>query len=227
MFENANENLALLSHNTILFFILLFICKSAAHPQIARAHSISMLQMNGLCGSTATASTASTIPERTSICSGIGISGGGGGGGGGGVIGGLGGGTAGTGSPIRRGGAFSQATGSGPDAMRKSRSQGGKKLQKCLSTASYGEELSISRPQMTPLSHNLLMTRQYCSFGSTTSSIINVLNFVFQFSFNLFCVFNFKLFFFSFCFRTLIQNLENNHTYLHIPNHFYSNRTYL
>lgn len=56
------------------------------------------------------------------------------------------------------------------DAMRKSRSQGGKKLQKCLSTASYGEESSISRLQMAPLSHNLLMTRQYCSFGSTTSN---------------------------------------------------------
>ncbi|XP_055843140.1 syntaxin-binding protein 5 isoform X5 [Episyrphus balteatus] len=51
-----------------------------------------------------------------------------------------------------------------PDFVRRSRSQGGKKLQKCLSTASYGEELSISRPQMATMPHNLLMTRQYCSF---------------------------------------------------------------
>ncbi|XP_055371129.1 syntaxin-binding protein 5 isoform X3 [Condylostylus longicornis] len=53
-----------------------------------------------------------------------------------------------------------------PNALdsRRSRSQGGKKLQKCLSTASYGEEMSISRPQMVPLNQNLLMTRQYCSF---------------------------------------------------------------
>lgn len=98
-------------------------------------------QMNGLCGGPV------SIQERTGINSGV----------------------SGTGSPIRRGGASSQYT--IPDSMRKSRSQGGKKLQKCLSTASYGEELSISRPQMTPVSHNLLMTRQYCSFGSTTSNI--------------------------------------------------------
>lgn len=92
----------------------------------------------------------------------------------------------GTNSPIRRGGPTGIGSLSGvgvgsisgcsvptqgPDSIR-SRSQGGKKLQKCLSTASYGEESSFSRLQMTatpPLSHNLLMTRQYCSFGSTTS----------------------------------------------------------
>lgn len=98
--------------------------------------------MNGLCG----ASAASSIPglqERTNSAS------------------------TGTGSPIRRGVVAAQYT--MPESLRKSRSQGGKKLQKCLSTASYGEELSNSRPQMAPLSHNLLMTRQYCSFGSTTS----------------------------------------------------------
>lgn len=84
----------------------------------------------------------------------------------------------GTGSPIRGRGcptglpASMIAGGGGGDSMlRKSRSQGGKKLQKCLSTASYGEESSLTRPQMTPLSHNLLVTRQYCSFGSTTSNI--------------------------------------------------------
>jgi len=60
--------------------------------------------------------------------------------------------------------------------MRKSRSQGGKRLQKCLSTASYGEDLSISYRFQSPATqascHNanaLLLSRQYCSFGSTTS----------------------------------------------------------
>lgn len=102
--------------------------------------------MNGLCGpssSSVAASAISGMQERTNS------------------------GSTGTGSPIRRGVVAAQYT--LPESMRKSRSQGGKKLQKCLSTASYGEELSNSRPQMTPLSHNLLMTRQYCSFGSTTS----------------------------------------------------------
>lgn len=79
----------------------------------------------------------------------------GGGGGGGGGAGGV--------APL-------QSAMSMSDSMRKSRSQGGKKLQKCLSTASYGEELSVCRTQlMTPVSYNLLMTRQYGSFGSTTS----------------------------------------------------------
>lgn len=97
-------------------------------------------------------------------------------------------GIAGTSSPIRRGGpsgigslsgvgvgsvsGCSLPLSGGQDSVRKSRSQGGKKLQKCLSTASYGEESSFNRSQMAaPLSHNLLMTRQYCSFGSTTSFI--------------------------------------------------------
>jgi hypothetical protein len=66
-------------------------------------------------------------------------------------------------------------TNQGPDCMRKSRSQGGKKLQKCLSTASYGEEMSLSVScrslKATSPCRNLLMTRQYCSFGSTTSHI--------------------------------------------------------
>lgn len=83
----------------------------------------------------------------------------------------------GTGSPIRgRGcptGLPASMIGScaGESMLRKSRSQGGKKLQKCLSTASYGEESSFTRPQMTPPAHNLLVTRQYCSFGSTTSNL--------------------------------------------------------
>ena len=84
-----------------------------------------------------------------------------------------------TGSPIRGRGCptglpasmiGSCGGGVGDAMLRKSRSQGGKKLQKCLSTASYGEESSLTRPQMTPPAHNLLVTRQYCSFGSTTSN---------------------------------------------------------
>jgi hypothetical protein len=66
-------------------------------------------------------------------------------------------------------------TSQGPDCMRKSRSQGGKKLQKCFSTASYGEEMSLSVScrslKATSPCHSLLVTRQYCSFGSTTSHI--------------------------------------------------------
>ena len=112
--------------------------------------------MNGLCGGPSSSGTVSSIPslqERTNSA------------------------TAATGSPIRRGVITAQYTmSSSSDSMRKSRSQGGKKLQKCLSTASYGEDMSISRPQMTPLSHSLLMTRQYCSFGSTTSQFNFVTN---------------------------------------------------
>lgn len=111
-------------------------------------------QMNGLCGTSTATGTMSSIPnlqERANSA------------------------TQATGSPIRRGVITAQYTmSSSSDSMRKSRSQGGKKLQKCLSTASYGEELSNSRPQMTPMSHNLLMTRQYCSFGSTTSLNISL-----------------------------------------------------
>ncbi|XP_031627051.1 syntaxin-binding protein 5 isoform X7 [Contarinia nasturtii] len=107
-----------------------------------QARSPSIDQMNGLCGgpSSGTVSSIPSLQERTNSA------------------------TA-TGSPIRRGVITAQYTmSSSSDSMRKSRSQGGKKLQKCLSTASYGEDMSISRPQMTPLSHSLLMTRQYCSF---------------------------------------------------------------
>lgn len=82
-------------------------------------------------------------------------------------------------------------TNQGPDCMRKSRSQGGKKLQKCLSTASYGEEMSLSVScrslKATSPCRNLLMTRQYCSFGSTTShinnSLLSLLDYVVSFIF--------------------------------------------
>lgn len=65
-------------------------------------------------------------------------------------------------------------TNQGPDSsMRKSRSQGGKILQKCLSTTSYGEEMSLSvslrNLKATSPCHSFLISRKYCSFGSTTS----------------------------------------------------------
>lgn len=114
-------------------------------------------KMNGVCGS----GTASSIDPRGSITSSV--------------------------SPINKR-AIAGISGSvnvsgcnlptsqGPDCMRKSRSQGGKILQKCLSTASYGEEMSLSVScrslKATSPCRNLLVTRQYCSFGSTTSHIM-------------------------------------------------------
>jgi hypothetical protein len=68
----------------------------------------------------------------------------------------------------------------GPDSMKKSRSQGGKILQKCLSTASYGEEMSLSISFRSLSSSGapsgLLKSRQYASFGSTTSHYL-ILNY--------------------------------------------------
>lgn len=53
------------------------------------------------------------------------------------------------------------------------RSQGGKKLKKCFSTASYGEEMSLSMSYRSLTSStaptSLLRSRQFASFGSTTS----------------------------------------------------------
>lgn len=61
------------------------------------------------------------------------------------------------------------------EPVRRSRSQGGQrnKLQKCLSTVSYSDDgLVAAANTRTTLytavdRHNLLATRQYCSFGST------------------------------------------------------------
>ncbi|XP_055681167.1 syntaxin-binding protein 5 isoform X9 [Lutzomyia longipalpis] len=137
--------------------------------------SPSIDQMNGLCGGVGgipggsgaggtAVSSAAYVQDRTSIMSGGSASGCG-------VSGSVVGGGGGTGSPSSRRGVSSIPPGvGGPEAVRKSRSQGGKKLQKCLSTASYGEESSMNRPQLTPLSHNLLMTRQFCSFDKLDSS---------------------------------------------------------
>lgn len=57
------------------------------------------------------------------------------------------------------------------------RSQGGKKLKKCLSTASYGEEMSLSMSfrslSSTTAPCSLLRSRQFSSFGSTTSHYLS------------------------------------------------------
>lgn len=54
------------------------------------------------------------------------------------------------------------------EAVRRSRSQGTRKLQKCLSTASYSEE-ARPPPPSNSTHQSLLVTRQYCSFGSTVT----------------------------------------------------------
>ena len=63
----------------------------------------------------------------------------------------------------------------------RSRSQGGKILQKCLSTASYGEEMSLSMSfrslSSTTGPSSLLKSRQYSSFGSTTSHYKTFINY--------------------------------------------------
>jgi hypothetical protein len=69
----------------------------------------------------------------------------------------------------------------GPDynSMQKVRSQGGRtaRLQKCLSTAtSYGDEMSLSMSfrslSSSTMAHSLLKSRQFSSFGSTTSHFL-------------------------------------------------------
>lgn len=86
------------------------------------------------------------------------------------------------------------AAGSGSSrggVVRRSRSQGTRKLHKCLSTASYSEDSQAaanaaslisttgsistsSSPVLHPQArhHQLLVTRQYCSFGSTSHHML-------------------------------------------------------
>lgn len=65
-----------------------------------------------------------------------------------------------------------------PDPPRRSRSQGTRKLHKCLSTASYSEDCgshvpcTTSAPTATQRQQQLLVARQYCSFGSTVTRIL-------------------------------------------------------
>lgn len=65
---------------------------------------------------------------------------------------------------------------------RRSRSQGTRKLHKCLSTASYTEDGHSPIQQTANQQRQLLVARQYCSFGSTVTvkcvsvSVIHSLN---------------------------------------------------
>lgn len=74
-----------------------------------------------------------------------------------------------SGSPARR---------AAPEPVRRSKSQGthSRKLQKCLSTVSYTDDGLLPPPSASRITHfaagdraNLLVTRQYCSFGSTVT----------------------------------------------------------
>ncbi|KAF7286690.1 hypothetical protein GWI33_004318 [Rhynchophorus ferrugineus] len=68
-----------------------------------------------------------------------------------------------------------------PEPPRRSRSQGTRKLHKCLSTASYSEDQSyyagaatappfcVTQPLDRHAKQQLMVARQYCSFGSTLS----------------------------------------------------------
>lgn len=126
--------------------------------------------MNGTCSPATTASSATTLPSTASIGGGgtqtasaassaTQIPGAGGGGGGGRTR---------------------------PDPPRRSRSQGTRKLHKCLSTASYSEDCATppysSSSSVASLTtgggqaycaaspaqrQQLMVARQYCSFGST------------------------------------------------------------
>lgn len=128
--------------------------------------------MNGTCSPATTASSATTLPSTASIGGGgtqtasaassaTQIPGAGGGGGGGRTR---------------------------PDPPRRSRSQGTRKLHKCLSTASYSEDCATppysSSSSVASLTtgggqaycaaspaqrQQLMVARQYCSFGSTQS----------------------------------------------------------
>lgn len=62
-----------------------------------------------------------------------------------------------------------------PDPPRRSRSQGTRKLHKCLSTASYSEDCGSHVPCLTAPTvqrQQLLVARQYCSFGSTVTRLM-------------------------------------------------------
>lgn len=58
-----------------------------------------------------------------------------------------------------------------PEPVRRSKSQGtSRKLQKCLSTVSYSDDGLLPPPRLSHQDRtNLLVSRQYCSFGSTVT----------------------------------------------------------
>lgn len=94
-----------------------------------------------------------------------------GGGGGGGAPGGGGGASGGTSAGAGAGAGAAGGCAAGR-AVRRSRSQGTRKLHKCLSTAS---DVYAAPPAPQ---HSLLTTRQYCSFGSTVTLYEVTLNLV-------------------------------------------------
>lgn len=71
------------------------------------------------------------------------------------------------------------------DVPRRSRSQGTRKLHKCLSTASYSEDGHSSLQSQASNQRQLLVARQYCSFGST---LTNSANYYFYYYFN-YCIY--------------------------------------
>lgn len=140
----------------------------------------SLVQINGMClsptlvakASSSTSSHFSFGPAATTHSTGGGMIGSGGGIGSGGS-GGLSFGGGFYGGGVRCGGRTTEP-------VRRSRSQGGQrnKLQKCLSTVSYSDDgLAVANTRATLCTavdrHNLLATRQYCSFGSTNRHYIN------------------------------------------------------
>ncbi|XP_050058735.1 syntaxin-binding protein 5 isoform X3 [Aphis gossypii] len=158
-----------------------------------RCRSPSIDQINGMCLSPTLVAKASSSSSHFAFGSaahggsgGLGGSGGGiGGGGGGGGSGGIGGGggVVGTGGVVGvggggfYGGGVRCGVGRTTEPVRRSRSQGGQrnKLQKCLSTVSYSDDgLAVANTRTTLYTavdrHNLLATRQYCSFDKLDSS---------------------------------------------------------
>lgn len=85
--------------------------------------------------------------------------------------------------------ASSQVGRTRPEPPRRSRSQGTRKLHKCLSTASYSEEAAASSSYLAasstaaaatitsaPQRQQLMAARQYCSFGSTKSPFHSIMS---------------------------------------------------
>lgn len=146
----------------------------------------SLVQINGMCLSPTLVAKASSSSSHFSFgpaahggSGGLGGGCGGGIGGGSGGISGVGiGGGVGAGGVVSGGGFYGGGVRCGvgrtTEPVRRSRSQGGQrnKLQKCLSTVSYSDDgLAVANTRTTLYTavdrHNLLATRQYCSFGST------------------------------------------------------------
>lgn len=83
------------------------------------------------------------------------------------------------------GGSLTGRTSRLTDPPRRSRSQGTRKLHKCLSTASYSEDGHSSLQNQANQRQQLLVARQYCSFGST---LTNSANYYFYYYFN-YCIY--------------------------------------